>query len=540
MIYDISILAANTANNITIKNVLEQVVKIPEKYLPNTYFINLTVEQRESLNEGNTIYVDVDYDIYNCVEVVFFDQQPVYLKRYKTLQYFYGFGINSRTNPGPYYYYYLAPASSNSQFKLQRSTINIPTATSELTNDAGFITSIPDEYITETELTEKAYITKEVANLTNYYTKTETDGQFAKLSKYGDEGIHMGRAADSTDGQYSSAIGRNNEATNQVSMALGYQCKSYGIAALAEGFETTAYSAGDHAEGYGTKAGDTTVTDAGYVRAAHAEGYMTTAVGAGSHAEGQWTVANSGSSHAEGYGTIASSGTQHVQGTCNIEDPDDVYAHIVGNGEDTDTRSNAHTLTWTGEAWYQGDVYVGSTSGINKDEGSKKLATEEYVNNNLAIKTISENIAFVNGTKPSYTNGWYNFTGTITINGTNVSSNGYWDETSLIQIKDDGDRIYFYFIDPDDIEHKDYLSAYVYYDVETGIWKPEENDTVYTKKVLTKENTNEYTPTGDYNPSTKKYVDDAIAELKAYIDNAIANAVFAADATDHEPTTTIE
>lgn len=169
-----------------------------------------------------------------------------------------------------------------------------------------------------------------------------------------------------------------------------------------------------------------------------------------------------------------------------------------------------------------------------------KTETDENINNNLVIKTISENIAFVNGTKPSYTNGWYNFTGTITINGTDVSSNGYWDETSLIQIKDDGDRVYFYFIDPDDIEHKDYLSAYVYYDIEAGIWKPEENDSVYTKKVLTKENTNEYTPKTDYNPATKKYVDDAIAELKTYIDNAIANAVFAADATDHEPTITIE
>ena len=35
---------------------------------------------------------------------------------------------------------------------------------------------------------------------------------------------------------------------------------------------------------------------------------------------------------------------------------------------------------WNGNAWYAGDVYVGSTSGTNKDEGSKKLATEEYVN----------------------------------------------------------------------------------------------------------------------------------------------------------------
>lgn len=39
-------------------------------------------------------------------------------------------------------------------------------------------------------------------------------------------------------------------------------------------------------------------------------------------------------------------------------------------------RSNAHTLDWSGNAWFAGDVYVGSTSGTNKDAGSKKLATE--------------------------------------------------------------------------------------------------------------------------------------------------------------------
>lgn len=56
------------------------------------------------------------------------------------------------------------------------------------------------------------------------------------------------------------------------------------------------------------------------------------------------------------------------------------YVHIVGNGTSDTERSNAHTLDWEGNAWYSGDVYVGSTSGTNKDEGSKKLATEEYVN----------------------------------------------------------------------------------------------------------------------------------------------------------------
>lgn len=50
------------------------------------------------------------------------------------------------------------------------------------------------------------------------------------------------------------------------------------------------------------------------------------------------------------------------------------YAHIVGNGADNETRSNAHTLDWEGNAWYAGDVYVGSTSGTNKDDGSEKLA----------------------------------------------------------------------------------------------------------------------------------------------------------------------
>lgn len=60
------------------------------------------------------------------------------------------------------------------------------------------------------------------------------------------------------------------------------------------------------------------------------------------------------------------------------------YAHIVGNGTSDTARSNAHTLDWDGNAWYSGDVYVGSASGKNKDEGSKKLATEEFVSSKIA------------------------------------------------------------------------------------------------------------------------------------------------------------
>ena len=49
------------------------------------------------------------------------------------------------------------------------------------------------------------------------------------------------------------------------------------------------------------------------------------------------------------------------------------YSTIVGNGTSDTERSNAYTLDWEGNAWFAGDVYVHSTSGTNKDDGSKKL-----------------------------------------------------------------------------------------------------------------------------------------------------------------------
>lgn len=129
-----------------------------------------------------------------------------------------------------------------------------------------------------------------------------------------------------------------------------------GIYSFAEGYDTTASGDYSHAEGAGTRA----------------SGYS-------SHAEGAGTEASGPYSHAEGCGTIvAGNDSQHVQGKFNIKDLASNYAHIVGNGT-LSTPSNAHTLDWSGNAWFQGDVYTGSTSGTNKDAGSKKLATEEYV-----------------------------------------------------------------------------------------------------------------------------------------------------------------
>lgn len=90
-------------------------------------------------------------------------------------------------------------------------------------------------------------------------------------------------------------------------------------------------------------------------------------------------------------GTSAQRKSQHAAGEYNILDNSGSattrgdYVHIVGNGTSDNARSNAYTLDWSGNGWFAGDVYVGSTGGKNKDEGSKKLATEDYVNTQIGV-----------------------------------------------------------------------------------------------------------------------------------------------------------
>ena len=160
----------------------------------------------------------------------------------------------------------------------------------------------------------------------------------------------------------------------EYAWAEGKDTIASGNRSHAEGDNATASNFASHAEGNRTTASG---------ESSHAEGSNTTASGIQSHAEGYNTTASGQISHAEGRGTVAQGKNQHVQGIYNIEDT--TSAHIVGNGGDNYSRSNAYTLDWSGNAWFAGDVYTGSTSGTNKDDGSKKLATEEYVTNLLCI-----------------------------------------------------------------------------------------------------------------------------------------------------------
>ena len=155
---------------------------------------------------------------------------------------------------------------------------------------------------------------------------------------------------------------KNNFATGECSHAEGRYTNAVGDCSHAEGSENTAEGFAAHAEG-------STTSSPG--EASHSEGRLTEASGDYSHAEGYWTEASGEISHAEGEWTKASSECQHVQGKYNIEDTENKYAHIVGNGNSI-TRSNAHTLDWNGNAWYQGQV-----QGVNLPHDSRVFEETE-------------------------------------------------------------------------------------------------------------------------------------------------------------------
>lgn len=165
-------------------------------------------------------------------------------------------------------------------------------------------------------------------------------------------------------GDSSHAEGRETTATNINAHAEGKQTTASGPNAHAEGDRTIASGQNSHAEGCKTEA-------SGFQ--SHAEGHSSIASNSQAHAEGISTVASGNSSHAEGSGTIAASSSQHVQGKYNIEDSANVYAHIVGNGKDSNNRSNAHTVDWNGNGWFAGGLTLGANN--------LPVATEDFVRN---------------------------------------------------------------------------------------------------------------------------------------------------------------
>lgn len=165
-------------------------------------------------------------------------------------------------------------------------------------------------------------------DLTNYYTKTEVNElPLIKGLKYNT----------TKNSLYTNAIGQSATASGYYSIALGPQARAKGSRSIAIGHEC------------------------------HADKDYSTAIGYEAFANGTYSVA-------VGSGAVAHGDNQIALGQFNAGDQ--VNLLVVGNGTSSTTRSNAHTLSKSGVAWFKGDVYTGGTS----ISGATKLAKVTELN----------------------------------------------------------------------------------------------------------------------------------------------------------------
>lgn len=208
----------------------------------------------------------------------------------------------------------------------------------------------------------------------------------------GSGSVSIGRKEDSTIGNRSIVLGSDTIASGKDSIAIGRKGKATGSYAASIGYNNTV--SGDNAVAIGVNSTASSGNAVAIGSGSSATGWNSVAIGAQNNAtntsalsSGYCTEANGNFSFSTNYMTSASGGAQTVIGSLNIPDesPSDnsqksKNLFIVGNGDIDDenpTRSNAHTVDWDGNGWFAGDVYVGSSSGINKDDGSKRLLPED-------------------------------------------------------------------------------------------------------------------------------------------------------------------
>lgn len=199
--------------------------------------------------------------------------------------------------------------------------------------------------------------------------KPEINGETLQGDKSSTELKIAGKIVDGGTGEIFNDYS-NNVASGTCSHAEGYSTTARGGYAHAEGYYTTASASNAHAEGYSATASGIS---------SHAEGYRTFASASDSHAEGNATRASANYSHAEGYNTKALSAAQHVQGKYNIEDSDEKYAFIIGNGTADNARSNALAVDWNGDI-YPADYGKGvNLAQLDTDVAALRLALDAEV-----------------------------------------------------------------------------------------------------------------------------------------------------------------
>lgn len=218
-------------------------------------------------------------------------------------------------------------------------------------------------------------------------------------------------------GAFSHTEGINTQTLSHACHTEGLDTSAKGMASHTEGSNTRAERDYSHAEGLGAVASG---------RISHAEGFNTEA-GDYAHAEGFTSKATGRSSHAQNSGTKASSNDQTALGRYNVEDTNDEYAVIVGNGADENARSNALTLDWNGNVEADGDVIDGSGNVLSEKANTASLSA---VATSGSYNDLSNKPTLVTGVKgnseSSYRTGNVNITpaniGAITGSGSHTTA----------------------------------------------------------------------------------------------------------------------
>ena len=252
---------------------------------------------------------------------------------------------------------------------------DIPTKTSELENDSGFLTEHQD-------LSEYAKSTDVNAALGNKADISHTHDTYASKSLYSDTTINTGRKAGTTVGVNSTAEGTNTTSSSHSTHAEGIRTTASGGRAHAEGCETTASGNDSHAEGCETTASGHQSHAEGYVATAsgdvsHAEGMITTASGSNSHAEGYKTTASGIASHAGGTGTKALHDNEVAYGKYNESKDDTLFS--VGDGTADDARHNAFEITTSGGKLHDKDIATTDLIPIIKSINFSADTTDGYI-----------------------------------------------------------------------------------------------------------------------------------------------------------------
>ena len=232
----------------------------------------------------------------------------------------------------------------------------------------------------------------------------DISGKADKADTVIDTTLSLNRKANTTVGTNSVALGMGNEASGMFSFSENLQTTASGLGAHAEGISTVASGSGSHAEGTSNSAvGNCAHAEGNYTTASgmrsHTEGWNNTAVADDSHVGGKFSVTDSYSNWPEWVANTSYAVGDKVKVTTTVENTTTVvgyicktsnndasftksnwnqdtnynFAEIIGNGIDTNTRSNARTLDWDGNEYLAGDLYVNCN---NDSTGGNKVATE--------------------------------------------------------------------------------------------------------------------------------------------------------------------